>query len=190
MKSHPLLAGTALALLMSAPAGAAISVLGNSIANNCYQAAEFDADARAGIETCTYALTNETLNARDKAATYVNRGILRSRAGDADGALADYNAGLSIDSDLSEGYVDRGATYIALRRYDDALQDINRGIQMGARRPHIAYYDRAIVDEAMGNIRGAYEDYKKAVELQPDFTLATEQLSRFKVVRHTGGGGA
>ena len=37
-------------------------------------------------------------------------------------------------------------------------------------------------DEAQGNVRGAYEDYKHAVEIAPDFTLASDQLARFKVV--------
>jgi tetratricopeptide (TPR) repeat protein len=88
-----------------------------------------------------------------------------------------------MDGQHGEGYVDRGATYIAMQRYQDALDDINRGIEMGAKKPHIAYYDRAIADEALGNIRAAYMDYKKAVEIEPNFPLATEQLSRFKVVR-------
>jgi tetratricopeptide (TPR) repeat protein len=71
---------------------------------------------------------------------------------------------------------------ILFQRYDDALKDINKGIGMGAKKPEIAYYDRAIVDEALGDVRGAYEDYKKAVEIAPDFALASEQLARFKVV--------
>ncbi|HEX3944381.1 MAG TPA: hypothetical protein VHW69_09870, partial [Rhizomicrobium sp.] len=61
--------------------------------------------------------------------------------------------------------------------------DINRGIEMGSNKPHIAYYDRAIADEALGNVRAAYQDYRKAVEIEPNFALASEQLSRFKVVR-------
>ena len=79
--------------------------------------------------------------------------------------------------------MDRGAVYIVLERYSDALKDIDQGLAVGAKKPHIAYYDRAIVDEAMGDVRGAYLDYKKALELQPDFALASEQLTRFKVVR-------
>jgi tetratricopeptide (TPR) repeat protein len=169
-------------------AQAAISVLGNSIGTDCYRAAEYGSNPRAGIETCTYALDSQALTIRDRAATFINRGILRSRQGDSNGALADYNQGLSLDASLGEGYVDRGAVYISMQRYDEALNDINKGIDMGAREPHIAYYDRAIVDEAMGNIRGAYEDYKKAVELEPNFTLATQQLARFKVVRKAADG--
>jgi tetratricopeptide (TPR) repeat protein len=77
---------------------------------------------------------------------------------------------------------------IALRRYDDAITDIDKGISLGTNRPQIAYYDRGIADEALGNIRAAYTDYKKAVELKPDFSLAAEQLTRFRVVRRAADG--
>jgi tetratricopeptide (TPR) repeat protein len=168
-------------------ANSAVTVIGNGLGANCFQAAEFGADAKAGIETCTAALDQTALTISDRAATYINRGILRARTGDTTGALADYNQGLGVDGKLGEGYVDRGAVYIVLERYGDALKDIDQGLAIGANKPHIAYYDRAIVDEAMGNIRGAYLDYKKALELQPDFALASEQLTRFKVIRKGSG---
>jgi len=175
------------AMAFSSHTQAAVTVLGNGLGASCYQAAEFGIDPKSSIQTCTLAIEQEPLSLTDRAATYVNRGILRSQVGDQDGALADYNHGISMDANHGEGYIDRGATYIVLQRYDDALNDLNKGIAMGAHKPHIAYYDRAIVDEAMGNIRAAYQDYKKAVELQPDFSLASEQLTRFKVVRKESG---
>jgi tetratricopeptide (TPR) repeat protein len=92
-----------------------------------------------------------------------------------------------MDASLAEGYVDRGAVMIVLRRYDDAVTEIDKGISLGAARLQIAYYDRGIADEALGNIRAAYEDYKKATEIQPDFRLAQDELARFRVVRHSGG---
>ncbi|HSC18317.1 MAG TPA: hypothetical protein VLC74_05325 [Rhizomicrobium sp.] len=178
-------AGAVVALGSMVPhANAAVSVLGNGLGNGCFQSAEFGGDPRPAIETCTAALEQEALTPKDRAATYVNRGILRSRYGDSRGALSDYNQGIAIDASLGEAYVDRGANYIVLQQYQDALNDINKGIGMGAHRLEIAYYDRAIVNEALGNVRAAYYDYKKAVELEPDFALANEQLSRFKIVRH------
>jgi len=163
---------------------AAVTVLGNGVAHSCFEFAEYGGNTTDGIETCSFALEQTTLSVRDRAATFVNRGILRARREDAEGALADYDRGLAMDASLAEGYVDRGAAMIALRRYDDALADIDKGISLGANRPQIAYYDRAIADEALGNIRAAYEDYKKATEIQPDFRLALDQLSRFRVVHH------
>jgi tetratricopeptide (TPR) repeat protein len=188
MKIRELLTFAATLSLAALPAHAAITVLGNTLAHNCFEAAEFGGDPTEGITTCTSALTGATLSAADRAATLINRGILESREGDPNGALDDYNRGLSLDASLGEGYVDRGATYIVLQRYNDALVDINKGITLGAKKPEIAYYDRAIVDEALGDVRGAYQDYRKAVEIEPDFTLANEQLARFKVVRKTSNG--
>ncbi|HTQ14189.1 MAG TPA: hypothetical protein VMH86_09965 [Rhizomicrobium sp.] len=182
MRIRGLLLTAAAAMLMGSQANAAITVLGQSLAHNCYEAAEFGGDPQTGVSTCTYALDG-VMATNERAATYINRGILKSRNNDPDGALDDYDHGLSLDASLGEGYVDRGATMIVLKRYQDALNDINKGIAMGSKKPEIAYYDRAIVDEALGDVRGAYLDYRKAVEISPDFNLASEQLTRFRVIR-------
>ncbi len=171
---------------LSSGANAAITVLGNGLAHVCFQTAELGGNPTDGVAACTEALNQGALDYRDRAATLINRGILYSRINDVDAAMRDYNDGLALDPAMAEGYVDRGAALIVLHRYDDALRDLNRGIAMNSKRLHIAYYDRAIVQEALGNVRGAYEDYKKAVELEPDFTLASQQLARFKVIRHEG----
>jgi tetratricopeptide (TPR) repeat protein len=163
-------------------------VLGNGLARSCFEYAEFGGTPIEGVQTCTNAIEETALPIKDLAATYINRGILKSRTDDTTGALADYDRGLSLDAGLGEGYVDRGAAMIVLRRYDDALADIDKGISLGSNRLEIAYYDRAIVQEALGNIRAAYQDYKKAAELQPNFTLAVEQLARFRVVHKTPDG--
>ena len=164
-------------------ADAAVSVLGGSLASSCFRAAEYGGDVRDGIQVCDTALREQALSTRDRAATMINLGILRSQNADPTGALASYNRGLALDPTLGEGYVDRGATEIVLRDYEAAVADITKGLSLNANRPEIAYYDRAIANEALGNIRDAYQDYKKAVELRPDFALANEQLMRFKVVR-------
>ncbi len=182
-----LFAAAATAALMGSQAQAAITVLGLSLAHNCYETAEFGGDPAQGIATCTYALDG-VMSTDERAATYINRGILRARNDTPMEALDDYNRGLSINATLGEGYVDRGATLIVLKRYEDALRDITKGIGIGAKRPEIAYYDRAIADEALGDIRGAYMDYRKAVDIAPDFTLASEQLARFRVVHKATNG--
>jgi tetratricopeptide (TPR) repeat protein len=180
--------GTIGAAVLVSPSQAAITVLGTGMASNCYQAAEFGGDARAGVATCTGAL-DETLSVLDRAATYVNRGILEARIEASKDALVDYNTGLKLRPSLAEAYIDRGATFIAMRRYAEALQDIDKGIGLGARQPEVAYYDRAIAHEGVGDVRAAYEDYKKALEIQPNFALAADQLTRFKVVKKPTSGG-
>lgn len=176
------------AVTIGGSANAAINVLGGSIAHSCYEAAEFGGNPNDGIKTCTAALEEEALSLKDRAATMINLGILRSQNDDPEGALATYNQGLELDPTLGEGYVDRGAAEIVLKKYKVAVADITKGISLNANRLEIAYYDRAIADEALGDIKGAYLDYKKAVELSPDFALANQQLMRFKVVRRTVNG--
>ncbi|HTO40600.1 MAG TPA: tetratricopeptide repeat protein [Rhizomicrobium sp.] len=179
-----------LGLLFISPANASVTVLGGGAASDCYKAAEFDGDPIKGVTTCTSALENISLSIQDRAATLINRGILKGRIDDLHGALADYNAGIKLNDQLGEGYVDRGAVLISLHRYQAALADITKGIALGASKPAVAYYDRAIVNEALGNTRAAYEDFQKALEIDPNMGLASMQLERFKVVRKGGRGGA
>ena len=167
---------------------AAVTVLGNGLARVCFTTAEFGGNPTDGIAACTEALEQTALPVHDRAATLVNRGILYSRVDEPETALKDYTDGLALDPTMGEGYVDRGAAYIVLKRYDDAMQDINKGISLNANRLQIAYYDRAIIQEALGNVRAAYEDYKKAVEIEPGFALANEQLARFRVIRRQNDG--
>jgi tetratricopeptide (TPR) repeat protein len=174
--------------LLSQGAQAAVTVLGNGLSRTCYETAEFGGSPEDGIKACTDALDQMALPMRDRAATLVNRGILYSRFDEPKMAIADYDKGIEMEPGLGEAYVDRGAALIVLSRYDEAVQDIDKGIAMGANRLQIAYYDRGLAQEALGNVRAAYEDYKKATEIEPTFTLASSQLARFKVVHHHADG--
>ncbi len=167
-------------------ANAAVTVLGSGPAQECFHAAEFGGEPNDGINRCTSAL-DMILTPTDRAATFVNRGVLRLALHQNDRALLDIDNGIAIAPDLGDAYIDRGAVSIALGRYDDALADLNKGIELGAHRPQVAYYDRAIVFEQKGDIRSAYNDYKKALEVAPDFEPAMRELKRFRVV-HNGSG--
>ncbi|HWA89350.1 MAG TPA: tetratricopeptide repeat protein [Rhizomicrobium sp.] len=174
------------ALLLAPAAQAAITVLGPGPAQECYQIAENGGDLRDGIARCSFALST-ALSITDRAATFVNRGVLRLGLHENELALADINSGLALDPNLSDAYVDRGAASMAIGHYEDALADLNKGISLGPHRPQIAYYDRAIVYEHNGDIRAAYDDYRKALEIEPGFSLAAAELKRFRVVHKQNG---
>ena len=173
-------------LLGATGANAAVTVLGNGPAQECFHVAEFGGEPNGGIDRCNAAL-DTVLSPTDRAATLVNRGVLRLALHQNDRALLDIDNGIAIAPDLGDAYVDRGAVSIALGRYDDALADLNKGIELGAHRPQVAYYDRAIVFEQKGDVRSAYNDYKKAVEVAPDFEPAMKELKRFRVVHNERG---
>ena len=48
-------------------------------------------------------------------------------------------------------------------------------------RLQLAYFNRGMARENLGDIRGAYYDYKRASDLDPKFEPAREQLARFTV---------
>ncbi len=185
-KSSMVLTGiAALGLLAAQPAAAAVTVIGNGMARSCYQMAEFNLDPRQGVVTCTAALDRQALTPQDRASTYVNRGILRTRIDDVSGALHDYDTAIAERPNLAEAYINRGVNFITLKNYKAAAADINKGLALGPQKPEVAYYNRAVLDELQGDVRGAYKDYKKALEIKPNFSLAIEQLRRFKVVRQS-----
>jgi tetratricopeptide (TPR) repeat protein len=170
----------AAALAMSA-AHAAISVIGNGASHGCYVEAEFGSDPAHGIALCTRSLSEEALSRHDRSSTFVNRGILRARAGNADGALADYTAALSVGGNDGEAYLNRSVTLIALHRYADARKDADEAIAHQALHLEVAYYNRAVANENLGDVQAAYADYKMAQSIAPTFAEAAAALSRFRV---------
>ncbi len=172
--------------LTSRPANAAVTVIGSGPAQLCYDGAENGNDPGEYITYCNQALRT-VLSVRDRAATFINRGVLRLALNEVNPALADFDAGLGLDSSLGEGYVDRGASLIEKKEYAEALASIDKGLALGARRPALDYFDRAIANEGLGNIPAAYKDYQQALVVQPNFTMASDELRRFKVVRKTTG---
>ncbi|HEX9931383.1 MAG TPA: hypothetical protein VGB08_00910, partial [Allosphingosinicella sp.] len=93
------------ALLIAAPAGAAVTVIGGTAARLCYEAADspFSPTAET-LAACDRALAAEPLAPRDVVATPVNRGILRVRGGDLAGGQADFDAAVGQDASVGEAW--------------------------------------------------------------------------------------
>lgn len=173
-----------LAALAAGPAGAQTIVSrGVGLSHDCYIYALIGHDPHGGVDVCNEALKREMLNRKDRAATHDNRGVMLDLLGKADEAEADFTAALELDPALGDAHVNMGSMLIKKRRYDEALASINKGLELGMGFPHIGYYDRAVAEELSGRYREAYYDYKKALELKPDFDKAAERLKDFTVIR-------
>ena len=184
-----LLAGAVVlgATLASTTARAAVTVIGSGLARSCYEAAESGRASDEGFKTCDRALSEQALNVRDRAATFVNRGILSMRQRKIPAAIADYEQAMRMKSDLAEAYVNKGIALVhAGGRDSEAVTLISRGLDLNPVRPEIAYYTRGIANEALGRTRAAYDDYRQAAALKPDWTEPKKQLERFSVVSKPG----
>lgn len=178
-------AGSAGLVLGSAPAWADVTVIGNGLAAACSTAARgaaAKAPARADAEReCTLALDGEALTPHEAAATYVNRGVLRLTDGDTQAARGDFDQALRIEPRLAEAIVDRGAALIAGGHDAEGAAEITRGLALNPTEPEKAYYNRAVAEERLGDVKSAYFDYRKAADLRPGWPLPKTELARFRV---------
>ena len=169
-----------------APANAQVFVIGNGLGAECYQnTKQASASFVRSDEICTRALREETMTRENRAATYVNRGVLRMRNGRHDDALADYANAIELKSELGAAYLNRGAAYIYQRDFASAIAPHERAIQLKSKDLFAAHYNLAIARENTGDVPGAYADFKKALELKPEWDLAIRQLERFVVTPST-----
>ena len=174
---------TAASIIISPPASGAALVLGQGLATTCSKAAIGNRKDLKSIETCTMALETQALGPRDRAGTFVNRGILKLRRKAYEDARTDFAEALRLDPDLGEAYVNWGASLIAENRYAEGLSEIDRGMALGLDEPEKAWFNRAIAYEGLNDPKNAYLAYQKAIELAPDWQEPQVQLTRFSVTR-------
>ena len=183
-----LFAASALTLSLALPAGAQIIVSTSSgLAHDCFIFAKAGVKAREGVQICNAALKNEPLNGHNRAATYGNRGVLFNLTDQVDKAEADFKAAIRIDATLGDPYVNLGSMLIRKKQFHEAIEQINKGLELGMSFPAIGYYDRALAYDYLGRFKEAYLDYKKTLEYDPSFKLASDRLKDFTVTRAPGG---
>jgi tetratricopeptide (TPR) repeat protein len=92
---------------------------------------------------------------------------------DVQGALADYNRGISINPNYGLTYNDRALLKAnRLSDFQGALVDYDRAISLVPNDP-IIYYNRAQLKEnKLSNFQGALVDYDRAIALNPDYADA------------------
>jgi tetratricopeptide (TPR) repeat protein len=179
-----LIGAAALAFIGGGGANAAVTMIGgDSLAEDCSQAAFHGKTDVASLDVCNMALRDGMLDSRDEAGTYVNRGVIHMGRQDYDDARADFDHAISIEPKMGEGWVNRGAVEVGLKRYQDGVTDISKGLDLGISEPAKAYYNRALAYEGLDNEKLAYFDYQQALTLEPAWDLPKKELLRFTVIQ-------
>ena len=182
MKAFVLSTAAAIGLgAIASPAQASVLTIGGPLAFDCYKYADV-LDARSeAIESCTRALGEENLRARDEAATYINRGILYRVESHSAAAEADFDRAISIDPKLSEAWLNKGYLKLRQNHAHEALPLLEKGIALGPSRPAMAYLARGLAYEDMGDLRQAYDDLVRARDLEPAWSEPGKYLARYAV---------
>lgn len=153
---------------------------GNTDAEFCYNAAEMAGVLAGSLDHCDAALKDRTLFKKDRIATLVNRGILFNHRGDYTAAIADFEAALALDPEVSAAYVNRGNAYFSTEQFDLAIDDYSTSLQMNPRNPYIAHYNRGLANEAMQETKLAFADFVRVTELRPGWEPALTRVQQYR----------
>ncbi len=160
-----------------------VTVIGDSVdARECYFSAQIAVQmlstSRSEIETCTNALDFENLGLRDKAATFVNRGVLYVAMEEYQSAVKDYRSAMKLYPGFGAIYVNRGNLFFLGESYESAISEYTRALGMDLKQDYVAYLNRGMAYEKLGKLSDAEADYRQAVELAPEWALAKNKLER------------
>ena len=170
-----LLVGTA------ASAPASILVVGGNMARSCYLAAESGNLRADALDSCNRALTEEPLTREDRVATYVNRGIIYFRQAAVAQATADFDRALALDPAEPDAWLNKAVMLVQYGHSAEAMPMVEKAIGLKTRRPAVAYYIRALINEDRGNLRAAYSDFRRASAIEPKWPAPVRELARYQV---------
>ena len=167
----------------SAARSQAVSTIGGSVAQSCYEAALNDRTDQLALAECDQAL-KEILSSSDLVATHVNRGIIYASRREYVRALSDYDRAIALDPTEAEAFLNKGLLLLHMRnRNAEALQVLSLAISKKTTMPALAYYARGVAQEQLGQVASAYKDYLQASALNPRWELPKRELRRFQVKR-------
>ena len=155
---------------------------GGSYARNCYMSAtlaiRMNSASRENIQECDQAILHGRLTRKDLLATYVNRGILYGAMEDYQTALKDYRTAVDLGPETGEVYVNLGNLYLLGKKYDAAIEQYTTALELTLTKNHIAHFNRAMAYENNKEFDNAAADYRKAIELSPEWLLPQLRLDR------------
>lgn len=178
-----LLGNTADSLAAALPGKALVSAIGlnlpglsNSDGQNWNQisklrTAAFEATQAGQFDIAETQWTKLIEQLPEEAAVWSNRGNVRVRQNDLDGAMADYSQAITLAPTEPDPYLNRGAVWEAMGQWESAIADYNHVLQLNPDDP-AAYNNRGNAEAGQGDWELAIADYQAAITLQPSFSLA------------------
>lgn len=173
------LAGTANAQMVGNEPRAVTVIGSDANVRQCSALVAAGDSSDAAVDACTRALAHRRITRDVHIIVLVNRGVTYLRRQNNQAALADFDAVLAIDDSHAEATLNRGAALLQLGQSGPAIAAITQALSLGVAEPHKAYFNRGVARENLGDLRGAYEDYNTALEIQPDWGPANAELARF-----------
>ncbi|MCZ4408107.1 tetratricopeptide repeat protein [Cryomorphaceae bacterium 1068] len=94
---------------------------------------------------------------------------------DFENAVYWYSRAISVSPDDAELYSERAVAYFHRKMLKESLADMDKAQEIEPKKPY-RYSSRAYIKDAMGDTQGAVEDYRVAIELDPEDAVAHNNL--------------
>jgi tetratricopeptide (TPR) repeat protein len=94
---------------------------------------------------------------------------------DYNGAIKEFSAAISIDTEKPQAYLGSGTAKYYLGKYEEAMTDVNLAITYDEKLAE-AYNQSGLIREKSGLFEDAKADYEKALFLKPDYKEAQVNL--------------
>ncbi|WP_299413740.1 serine/threonine-protein kinase [Acaryochloris sp. IP29b_bin.148] len=121
-----------------------------------------------GMLVSTRGDNTATISPDQQAEALLRQGYAKYRKGDYQGAIADYNESIRLNSDSADAFNERGLAKYSLGDYDAALTDYNHSLDLDDQQAD-AYGNRGLAKHALRDYRAAIEDYDQALRLNPQY---------------------
>lgn len=96
-------------------------------------------------------------------------------------AIEECKRAIAVDPDFGNPYNDIGAYLISLKRYDEAIDWLQRATKAPRYEPrHYPYFNLGRVYFAKGMIGRARECFQQALRIEPQYTLARQALETIR----------
>jgi len=137
-------------------------------------------NALAQYEAC---IKNGGLSPASLARTYRNIGITQRRVGKPLEAVASYDKAINLKpSDMVDDYINRGNAYDEANRFDEALLDYAKALQISPGYGE-AYYNRGIAYENHHMLKEARDDFVSAYKHGLRTELLFERLQVYGLLK-------
>jgi tetratricopeptide (TPR) repeat protein len=115
------------------------------------------------------------------AEAYTFLGWTYSFQGKLQDAITECKKAIEVDPDFGNPYNDIGAYLIELGNHDEAIPWLEEAVRAKRYDPrHYPHYNLGRVYLIKGMIKKAIEEFRRALEVYPDYTLAKEAIDKIK----------
>ena len=124
------------------------------------------ASGAVALAACDRAIESHAFTGVDLAKLHTSRGVERRRAGNLDGAIADYDTAIKLNPNDQFAFNNRANLWRDKGDLDRAIADYTEALRIDPGYTAV-YVNRGLVHERRNEIALARADYQRALELPP-----------------------